>query len=86
MESGDARLGTKPVDGAIAKPAKDRDDCHRPLGGTSAPHQINSFYFNSPDNFASQKVIRANGGVLVEEFKKRLELGGSPELRFRVDI
>ena len=40
----------------------------------------------SPDNFASQKVIRANGGVLVEEFKKRLELGGSPELRFRVDI
>jgi len=40
----------------------------------------------SPDNFASQKVIRANGGVLVEEFIKRTELGGSTELRFRIEI
>jgi predicted acetyltransferase len=40
----------------------------------------------SPDNLASQHVIRANGGVLVEEFIKRPELGGTPELRFRIEL
>ncbi|MDQ0033337.1 putative acetyltransferase [Variovorax boronicumulans] len=40
----------------------------------------------SPDNVASQHVIRANGGVLVEEFIKTAELGGTPELRFRIAL
>jgi hypothetical protein len=40
----------------------------------------------SPENLASQQVIRANGGVLVEEFVKLPELGGTPELRFRIDV
>jgi predicted acetyltransferase len=40
----------------------------------------------SPDNLASQRVIRANGGVLMEEFVKPPELGGTPELRFRIAI
>jgi predicted acetyltransferase len=40
----------------------------------------------TPDNLASQHVIRANGGVLVEEFIKRPELGGTPELRFRIEV
>lgn len=40
----------------------------------------------SPDNLASQHVIRANGGVLVEEFVKTPELGGTPELRFRIAL
>ena len=39
----------------------------------------------SPDNLASQHVIRANGGVLMETFIKRPELGGTPELRFRIE-
>ena len=40
----------------------------------------------SPDNLASQHVIRANGGVLVETFIKLPELGGTPELRFRIEV
>ena len=40
----------------------------------------------SPDNLASQRVIQANGGVLIEEFVKPAELGGTPELRFRITI
>jgi predicted acetyltransferase len=40
----------------------------------------------SPDNLASQKVIRVNGGVLVEEFVKPPGLGGTPELRFRIAL
>lgn len=38
----------------------------------------------SPDNLASQHVIRANGGVLMEEFVQAAVLGGTPELRFRI--
>ena len=38
----------------------------------------------TPENVASQKVIRANGGLLVEEFEKLPSLGGGRELRFRV--
>lgn len=40
----------------------------------------------SPDNLVSQRVIRANGGVLVEEFIKMPGLGGTPELRFRIEL
>lgn len=38
----------------------------------------------APDNIASQKVVRANGGELVEAFEKLPSLGGGPELRFRI--
>ena len=37
----------------------------------------------APENFASQRVIRANGGELVEEFISLPELGGMAEMRFR---
>jgi predicted acetyltransferase len=37
-----------------------------------------------PDNIASQRVIEANGGVLVEEFVKPVALGGKRGLRYRV--
>jgi predicted acetyltransferase len=40
----------------------------------------------SPDNPASQRVICANGGVLVEKFVKMPELGGTPEWRYRIDL
>ncbi|MDP9897955.1 GNAT family N-acetyltransferase [Variovorax ginsengisoli] len=40
----------------------------------------------SPDNIASQRVIEANGGVLVERFDKLASLGGTPELRFRIAL
>ena len=38
------------------------------------------------DNLASQKVITANGGVLVERFDKPQALGGGEALRFRIDL
>jgi predicted acetyltransferase len=38
----------------------------------------------APDNLASQRVIEANGGVLVEQFVAPAALGGMPELRYRV--
>jgi predicted acetyltransferase len=37
-----------------------------------------------PDNMPSQRVIEANGGVLVEEFVKPAALGGKRGLRYRV--
>ena len=40
----------------------------------------------TPANVASQKVILANGGVLVEEFEKLASLGGGPELRYRIAL
>ena len=40
----------------------------------------------SPENAASQKVILANGGVLVEAFEKPASLGGGSELRFRIAL
>ena len=40
----------------------------------------------APANLASQKVIMANGGVLVEEFDKLPSLGGGRELRFRIRL
>jgi RimJ/RimL family protein N-acetyltransferase len=38
------------------------------------------------DNLPSQRVITANGGVLVEEFIKDALWGGKPGLRFRIDL
>lgn len=40
----------------------------------------------APDNLASQRVIEANGGVLIEEFVTPVVLGGKLELRYRVQI
>ena len=40
----------------------------------------------APDNIASQRVIEANGGVLIEEFVTPVVLGGKLELRYRVQI
>ena len=39
-----------------------------------------------PENVASQSVIRANGGVLVETFEKPAVHGGGDALLFRVDL
>ena len=38
------------------------------------------------DNIASQRVITANGGVLVERFAKVAAYGGGESLRFRIDL
>jgi predicted acetyltransferase len=37
-------------------------------------------------NAASQAVIRANGGELVEQFQKPAEYGGATSLRFRIPV
>ncbi|MGH8673967.1 MAG: GNAT family N-acetyltransferase [Burkholderiales bacterium] len=39
-----------------------------------------------PDNLPSQRVITANGGVLVERFKKPEQYGSTHGLRFRIDL
>ncbi len=39
-----------------------------------------------PDNIISQRVIEANGGVLVEEFMKPAQFGGKPGLRYRIAL
>lgn len=38
------------------------------------------------DNIASQRVIEANGGTLVERFNKPEGYGGAPSLRFRISL
>ncbi|WP_284619251.1 GNAT family N-acetyltransferase [Aquabacterium humicola] len=38
------------------------------------------------DNTASQRVIEANGGVLVERFDKPAQFGGKAGLRYRIDL
>jgi predicted acetyltransferase len=38
------------------------------------------------DNFASQRVIEANGGELIERFHKSAEHGGVETLRFRIHL
>jgi predicted acetyltransferase len=38
------------------------------------------------DNIASQRVIQANGGQLVERFKKPAPYGGSEACRFRIHL
>ena len=37
-----------------------------------------------PENIASQRVVEANGGALVERFNKPLQFGGKPGLRYRI--
>jgi predicted acetyltransferase len=39
-----------------------------------------------PDNLASQRVIEKNGGVLVERFVRTPHHGGTPGLRYRIDL
>lgn len=39
-----------------------------------------------PDNLASQRVMAANGAVLVEHFDKGAVYGHQPGLRFRIDL
>jgi len=39
-----------------------------------------------PENVASQRVILANGGVLVEHFTKPLQFGSKPGLRYRIAL
>ena len=39
-----------------------------------------------PDNIASQRVIEANGGVLVERFTRGPQYGSTPALRYRIDL
>jgi len=39
-----------------------------------------------PDNIGSQRVILANGGVLVERFTKTEHHGGKEGLRYRIDV
>lgn len=40
----------------------------------------------TPDNVASQRVIEANGGILVERFEKSAAYGGGETLRFRIAL
>jgi predicted acetyltransferase len=39
-----------------------------------------------PENIASQRVILANGGVLVERFTKPPQFGSKPGLRYRIPL
>lgn len=39
-----------------------------------------------PENIASQRVILANGGVLVERFTKPPQFGSTPGLRYRIAL
>jgi predicted acetyltransferase len=39
-----------------------------------------------PDNIASQRVILANGGKLVEQFTKPIQYGSKPGLRYRIAL
>jgi predicted acetyltransferase len=39
-----------------------------------------------PDNLASQRVIVANGGLLVERFNGGPEYGNTEKLRYRIDL
>lgn len=43
-------------------------------------------FTTDPDNIPSQRVITANGGVLVERFAKDPRYGGGEQLRFRIDL
>ena len=40
----------------------------------------------NPDNIASQRVIEANGGRLIESFAKDPAYGGGTALRYRIDL
>lgn len=39
-----------------------------------------------PENVPSQRVIEANGGVLIERFVKPMQFGGTPGLRYRIEL
>jgi predicted acetyltransferase len=39
-----------------------------------------------PDNLPSQRVIEANGGVLVERYTRAEQQGGAPVLRYRIAL
>ena len=39
-----------------------------------------------PDNVESQKVILANGGILIGRFQEPAQYGGQDALRFRIDL
>lgn len=39
-----------------------------------------------PDNAASRRVVEANGGVLVEEFVRPAAFGGTPAVRYRIEL
>jgi predicted acetyltransferase len=39
-----------------------------------------------PENVASQRVILANGGILVEQFTKPPQFGGKPGMRYRITL
>ena len=53
----------------------------RHAAGEGLPHVMIT---TDPDNVASQKVILANGGVLVERFDRGPQYGHSEALRYRV--
>jgi predicted acetyltransferase len=40
----------------------------------------------NPENVVSQRVVEANGGVLVERFVKPAQFGSTPALRFRISL
>jgi predicted acetyltransferase len=40
----------------------------------------------APENLPSQRVIKANGGVLVERFVKPPQFGNKPGLRYRIAL
>jgi predicted acetyltransferase len=40
----------------------------------------------TPDNIASQRVILANGGVLIEQFQRLSANGGGTALRYRIAL
>jgi predicted acetyltransferase len=40
----------------------------------------------NPENVASQRVVEANGAVLVERFVKPVQFEGTPALRFRIAL
>ena len=40
----------------------------------------------TPDNIGSQRVIEANGGMLVERFEKAAAFGGGETLRYRIAL
>ena len=39
-----------------------------------------------PDNVASRRVVEANGGIFVAEFLRPASYGGTPAIRYRIDL
>ena len=40
----------------------------------------------NPDNAASRRVIEANGGVLIERFRRPAQYGGTDAVRYRITL